>query len=612
MATKVLGTVALIPKGVWASGTYNKNEYVYHTTLNASYVALHDGVTSEPSGYIDTVDWHILCRGIGVTTDNNFTDVYKTKVEALPTAFPGTTGGLALMSNLTNDTNVSNVLIAPFFKSDTDKSSYLYISSDGKNFKRISDKPLYVGGDSSIIYKNGAFYVVCSHDNPSDFRLLKSTNLKDWEIHDISVGLYNSSLSNHVWAPEWFVDSDGKIYVTVSVSDSNTQITDAYGSNIWNFSTYIIDCDINTITFSNPRKITLEPTSKIDSFMTKFNGFYYLFIKDEYDKKPEIWKSSSVDSGFTKQSDNIDVFNGDFVEGLCITEFDGIYYLYAEKFNKLEYVVSTTTDFVNFTQCVPVNTSFPARHGTILNVKDKFAKSIISDYENSNVTETQDFQMFTNLDTLMDTNNVIETLVPRENWLYQADGSHGTITINNVVNTNHVKKFYVSLRSDTLGAIVIKANTGIEMPADYIIAQNNGNNNVLCEFVWVDILNVFKPTINSRLPSVIINDYAVKNCHTSILLNTLFTSGTTISTFAPINGALYLVEGAEQYTITGISGTYNVGDRFFISLATSSEAAFLKINTILPHELTLSVANSNHDVVYEIINTPIGWRVMGK
>jgi hypothetical protein len=82
MATKVLGTVALIPKGVWASGTYNKNEYVYHTTLNASYVALHDGVTSEPSGYIDTVDWHILCRGIGVTTDNNFTDAYKTKVDA--------------------------------------------------------------------------------------------------------------------------------------------------------------------------------------------------------------------------------------------------------------------------------------------------------------------------------------------------------------------------------------------------------------------------------------------------------------------------------------------------------------------------------------------------
>lgn len=129
MATKVLGTVALIPKGIWASGTYNKNEYVYHTTLNASYVALHDGVTSEPSGYVDTTDWHILCRGIGVTTDNNFTDVYKTKLDDIPT--PSN-----IISNI--QANVAN--------------GYVGIGSDGKinNSEIISMKNSLDAAETTI------------------------------------------------------------------------------------------------------------------------------------------------------------------------------------------------------------------------------------------------------------------------------------------------------------------------------------------------------------------------------------------------------------------------------------------------------------------------------
>ena len=92
MATKILGKVAMIPKGIWIASTYNKYEYVYHTTLNATYVALKDGVTSEPSDNGDGVNWSILCKGIGVTTDNNFTNAYKTKLD---TALSSTNKNLA-------------------------------------------------------------------------------------------------------------------------------------------------------------------------------------------------------------------------------------------------------------------------------------------------------------------------------------------------------------------------------------------------------------------------------------------------------------------------------------------------------------------------------------
>lgn len=82
MATKILGKVAMTPKGVWTTGIYNKYDYIYDTTVNGTYLALKDGVTTEPSGNGDGINWTILCRGIGTTTDNNFTDAEKAKVDA--------------------------------------------------------------------------------------------------------------------------------------------------------------------------------------------------------------------------------------------------------------------------------------------------------------------------------------------------------------------------------------------------------------------------------------------------------------------------------------------------------------------------------------------------
>lgn len=82
MATKILGKVALTPKGTWVSGTYNKYDYVYDTIANATYVALQDGVTSEPSGNGDGTHWTVLCKGIGVSTDNNYTNADKAKVNS--------------------------------------------------------------------------------------------------------------------------------------------------------------------------------------------------------------------------------------------------------------------------------------------------------------------------------------------------------------------------------------------------------------------------------------------------------------------------------------------------------------------------------------------------
>lgn len=90
---------ALSPRGTWVSGTaYGKNDCVYSSQDNASYCSLQDGNTAVPAD--DGVHWMTLCRGIGVTTDNNYTDADKAKVDA---AVPDTRkiAGQALSGDIT-------------------------------------------------------------------------------------------------------------------------------------------------------------------------------------------------------------------------------------------------------------------------------------------------------------------------------------------------------------------------------------------------------------------------------------------------------------------------------------------------------------------------------
>lgn len=109
MATKVLGKVAFTPKLIWNSSiTYNIYDTVYDTTANAYYVALKNGITgssNEPSGNGDGINWTIMCKGIGVTTDNNYTNTDKLKVTALPSASIDSTGGLASYNLVSQNEN---------------------------------------------------------------------------------------------------------------------------------------------------------------------------------------------------------------------------------------------------------------------------------------------------------------------------------------------------------------------------------------------------------------------------------------------------------------------------------------------------------------------------
>lgn len=74
-----LGKVAITYKGLYDSSyPYTINDEVRDNATNATYRSLK---TNNISPLTDTTAWGVISRGIGTTTDNNFTDAEKEKVD---------------------------------------------------------------------------------------------------------------------------------------------------------------------------------------------------------------------------------------------------------------------------------------------------------------------------------------------------------------------------------------------------------------------------------------------------------------------------------------------------------------------------------------------------
>lgn len=80
-----------------SSTTYPFLEAVYDIPTNTTYLSLLDNNTGVLPVYPVIVNqyWIVLCKGIGVTTDNNFTNTYKSKLD-----------GIATLADVTDANNV--------------------------------------------------------------------------------------------------------------------------------------------------------------------------------------------------------------------------------------------------------------------------------------------------------------------------------------------------------------------------------------------------------------------------------------------------------------------------------------------------------------------------
>lgn len=306
-----------------------------------------------------------------------------------------------------------NVLVGVFFSSDTDLTDTIYASKDGFTFNRISTAfkqrssnhsyayGHYCIGCPSIIYRNGYFWMLSGWnrcDGKIWVTISYSKDLVNWThpegaalmsgTHGIPVDAAPSSGRGFdLTAPEWFLDSDGSLYIVVScgylglyhghAGDDHMQVYIAKVNELSASGTPSGGHSLpQNLRFSTgtAHKLSLngDGADRIDSCIYQEGGSYYLVTKKN-GLTMEIYKSASV------MGDDWRLVNGKATyswEGPSVVRFGGQYLMYVDHVVGLtatgtSVAVSGSMEASGGWQIKPVQFLWDgkphvARHGTVI------------------------------------------------------------------------------------------------------------------------------------------------------------------------------------------------------------------------------------------------------
>lgn len=482
--------------------------------------------------------------------------------------------------------NISPSLLFAFFRSQTDTTIQLYLSADGIRMDQAYDTKVE-GRDPCLFYKDGTYYISYTSYNPHDVGVLTSKNLVDWKDNKLSFGFYNAA-NPRVWAPDFFEDTNGDVYLILSVQVG--EAVDVDGNTVPDFRPYKVKfSDLKKLETEAPRLMNLENRNKIDGTVAKHNGLYHLIIKDEIDKKNEHWVSSDFNT-WTKESDYIEAL-GTYTEGVNIVKVRGGYHVYVDAFREGQTYYSFSQDLNYYQPMKPINNKYDHRHGSGIQVLDEKGKKMFTDFYSTTSDAYQiDNKRIMNLNDFS-ASGVIAELNPIEGNIYAVNNNEN-LTIQSVVNKNNAKYFYVTMRTASVGSLKILSNGDIETDRFEIDVQY-GDNDTLFKFVWVEKLKKFKPiTMNLKRyydKQSIGNKFGRKTV--------VLTSGT----YAPLtveDGTIYRVNGGNDVIINGVTSLpdgSNIG--FMLSSGTNGSITVNSgTNITVASPLAITVGAGNEKV----------------
>ena len=497
------------------------------------------------------------------------------------------------------ENNPNDIILYSFFESNnTPTNTNFYISNDGVNLNKINNNYVLDARDPSIVYKNGYWLVACTSYNPHDFRVYRSKDFVNWEKIDISCNMYNNT--NKIWAPEWFEDDNGDLYIIISKQHGESNDID--NKLIPIFRPYIIKCeDIENLRFGTPRQINLEDSNKIDGHIIKHNGIYNLFIKDEHDKYIEHWTSTNLLS-WVKAKDKVLEF-GQYVEGTCMVKYNNKFYAYNDSFkDDFGYMYcSISDDLYNWSERRLVNSNGERlRHGYALNVSDNKAKSILSKFMNFNINSSTKIMRnkIIDLSKYVNEDNEIHDLELVDRAVYRIRSNEEYI-VKSVNNKNKATEFYIILSTDSIGSLTFDTDKSIiDLPRGYSYSAQYSDNDVLIRFVYSEYLGRFKPTTVSN--SFLVNKNNLqKDCWKKENLTT--------GTYNPLKveaGVVYAVVGGNDVVINNVTSLTDGAKIYF--MLNSGNSGSITINngsniSVPGGTFVISKENNNNDCLIEFI-----------
>ena len=254
----------------------------------------------------------------------------------------------------------------------TDEKLYLWSSNDGKDWDLLNGgssytPPSYVLRDPSIFkHTDGYYYIVYTNNNidPCNFTgnrfgVARSPDLTTWS-HVCWVSIPNSVC---VWAPEWFVDSDGSVYVFVAavVNGLGWRFYETHPTN----STFTSWSASVLITGTNLLDYMIDP------FVVKIGNTYYLWYARQTVSGNFIGyaSSNSLTSGYTIIEVN-DWAGWGSKEGECLIQLDdGTWRIYFDAVLGAVYYSESTDNWATWTTPILITddqSGLTPGHGTVM------------------------------------------------------------------------------------------------------------------------------------------------------------------------------------------------------------------------------------------------------
>jgi hypothetical protein len=320
------------------------------------------------TGGFGTTTWTVLRGQEGTSGASHSTAVAVTHVltvESLRRAINTNPIGL-------ENTNGQGWFVTACHKSDN-QLIYLLHSPDGKRWNYLRHKNILTPGsgnqrDPSIMYYNDIWYIAHTNAANTYWTLLSSTDLVNWtSVANVSMTAITSL--NLVWAPEFFIDTDGTVHVFTTCST---------GGSTTNFQIYEQHATADDLsTWSTPVIITGTSlrANMIDAFVVKVGSTYNIFYKDDTTKYIEYISSTSLTSGYTITGATNWAGWGSGYEAPSLVKIDTntwrIYFNQNSGLNSVEiYYSESTNSWATWSSKVATKHPFIPAHITVLRVRD--------------------------------------------------------------------------------------------------------------------------------------------------------------------------------------------------------------------------------------------------
>ncbi|MEP0233419.1 hypothetical protein [Roseibium sp.] len=291
-------------------------------------------------------------------------------------------------------------LFLGIFCNENDFQNFQFLTSnDGRNFEKKTSFQIWsdgvgIGGTSpSFAYVGHTAYISCSLYTSDDARYFKTTDFFNYDRVDITFGSSavkgttapGAAVScDTIFAPEFFHDNDGALYMSASLQTQANQ-TDADGRSIKYFWPYISECtDIDNDTWSAPVRVNYSDTgaevigalaedpsdyNRIDpDFLRLDDGTYVQVVKREYDKTIELWTAPSYDGEYTYVT-NLP-FERCEAPKICYGTTTDEIIVYADQWEQeaILYCTADQDDLTTWSDPKPVGKEGRLRHGSVYNV----------------------------------------------------------------------------------------------------------------------------------------------------------------------------------------------------------------------------------------------------